>query len=233
MTLILLPNLIGEDRELDNWFPPAVAAAVKSIDGLIAESDKAGRAYLNRFRTKKPPLQIPIALFNKQDPDNRDYLDFLLEPVEKGQRWGVLSDQGLPCIADPGSSLVRRAHQKGIAVESHVGPSSIVMALMLSGFKGQRFAFHGYLERERKRHLGDMEKRARKGETQIFMEAPYRNGETLDAILTLLRDETLLAVAWSLGGPEQGVLSMPIRRWRRIERPNLEKKPAVFLLASG
>lgn len=229
--LILLPNLLGEDRAMEKYIPTGVADAVLKIDGLIAESEKAGRAFLNRFRLKRPPLQIPIALFNKENQSDRDYLDFLLEPVLKGETWGVVSDQGLPCIADPGSALVRRAHQKHVPVEAHVGPCSITLALMLSGLSGQRFAFHGYLQRERKKHLVELEKRAREGGTQIFMEAPYRNRETFEAMLELLRDETLMAVAWSLAGPDQGVLCMPMRRWRTVELPDLEKRPAIFLLA--
>lgn len=228
--LILLPNLIGEDRVLDHYFPPAVAEAVATIDGLIAESDRGGRSYLGRFRTKRPPLEIPVALFNKENPSDRAYLDFLLEPVLKGERWGVISDQGLPCIADPGATLVRRAHQKEVEVEALVGPCSITLALMLSGLSGQHFTFHGYLQRERKHHLVELEKRARDRGTQIFMEAPYRNRETMGAMLELLRDETVMAVAWSLGGPDQGILSMPIRRWRTIELPDLEKRPAIFLI---
>ncbi len=105
-----------------------------------------GRRYLKRFETKKPALEIPIALFNEHTPE--DHIDFLLEPIANGERWGLVSDAGLPCIADPGSKLVHRARQKGLHVQAFVGPSAILLALMLSGLPGQKFYFNGYLNRE-------------------------------------------------------------------------------------
>lgn len=230
--LLLLPNLVGEDDQIDRYLPASVARAAASLDGLIAESEKGGRRFLSRFKLGKPTHLVPIALFDKNRRDDRSYLDWLLEPVVEGQRWGVVSDQGVPCVADPGAALVRRAHQKGIEVVPFVGPCTMIMALMVSGLPGQQFAFRGYLARERKRHLLELEKAARREEaTQIFMETPYRNDETLAEMVQLLAEETLLSVVWSLGSPDMGVLTMPIKAWRKRELPELGKKPAVFLLA--
>lgn len=233
--LLLLPNLLGDHRHVEVFLPSSVAKAVRSIDGLIAESEAAGRRYLTQFETKKPAAEIPIALFNEHTPD--DHIDFLLEPIVKGERWGLVSDAGLPCIADPGSKLVRRARQKSLVIQSFVGPSSILMALMLSGLPGQKFFFHGYLDREPEKrhtqlkHLVQMGKEEQA--TQIFMEAPYRNAHTLEAALKVLPNHAWLCVAWDLTMPTQGVISQSVESWKKSTLPNLEKKPAIFLVHLG
>jgi len=126
MTLLLLPNLLGDLPEHKAFLPISVDQAVATIDGLIAESEKGGRRFLSRFQHAKKPHEIPIALLNKH---NQDY-DFLLEPCVTGEIWGLVSDAGLPCVADPGARLVARARQLGVQVEAFVGPSSILLALM-------------------------------------------------------------------------------------------------------
>ena len=121
--LLLLPNVLGEHAHHQPFLPASVDKAVESLDGLIAESHACGRRFLGRFQTKKPAQDIPLALYNEHSTD--DDLDFLLEPMTKGERWGLISDGGLPCIADPGYKLVARARQLGIIVQAFVGPSSI------------------------------------------------------------------------------------------------------------
>lgn len=230
--LLLLPNLLGDHRHTDPYLPASVSKAVASLDGLIAESLNEGRRYLSRFSTEKPAAEIPIALFNEHTPDQD--IDFLLEPIEKGERWGIVSDAGLPCIADPGSKLVWRARQKGLAVQAFVGPSSIFMALMLSGLPGQRFSFHGYLDREptkRKEQIKQLGQQSKQQDaTQIFMEAPYRNKHMFDALLEQLPPQAQLCVAWDLTLVSQGVVSQTVANWKKGTPPNLEKKPAIFLV---
>jgi 16S rRNA (cytidine1402-2'-O)-methyltransferase len=232
--LLLLPNLLGEHRSHELFLPQAVDKAVATIDGLIAESEKAGRRFLGRFATKKPSREIPIALYNEHTPDQD--IDFLLEPMTKGERWGLISDSGLPCIADPGAKLVRRARQIGIPIEAFVGPSSILLALMLSGLSGQHFCFHGYLEKDLKsfKHtLFTLEKESKeRGLTQIFMERPYQNKRVLEASLETLKDTTMFCVAWELTMPEQSVLTQTVAIWKKSPLPNLEKKNALFLFNS-
>lgn len=231
-TLLLLPNLLGEMKHHEPFLPAGVDKAVESLDGLIAESDQAGRRYLGRFKTKKPPLEIPIALFNEHTPESD--IDFLLEPLRKGERWGYVSDAGLPCVADPGAALVRRARQIGVAVKAFVGPSSIMLALMLSGLSGQAFTFHGYLDpkpEDRKREVKNIEQQSsRNGYTQIFIETPYRNKHLLDTLLSALDDKTWLCIAWDLTLPTQSVVSQPIALWKKSPLPNLDKKAAIFLV---
>lgn len=229
--LILLPNLLGEHRHAEVFLPASVGKAVKTLDGLIAESDAEGRRYLKRFETKKPAMEIPIALFNEHTPD--DQLDFLLGPILAGERWGLVSDAGLPCIADPGSKLVLRARQKGIPIQAFVGPSSILMALMLSGLPGQKFFFHGYLDKKpeaRKKQIKQLADQARTEKaTQIFMEAPYRNRHTLESLVLSLPETAFLSVAWDLTLPTQGVVTQSVQQWKKSSLPNIDKKPAIFL----
>lgn len=230
--LLLLPNLLGDHRHAEIFLPSSVAKAVQTLDGLIAESETEGRRFLKRFETAKPAAEIPIALFNEHTPDSD--IDFLLEPIKQGQRWGLVSDAGLPCIADPGAKLVSRARQVGIPIQAFVGPSSILLALMQSGLPGQRFAFQGYLDREPQKRRGQIQRLAKKSKeeemTQIFIEAPYRNKHTLEALVAELPDSCWLCVAWDLTMPTQGLVSQPIQLWKKSPLPNIEKKPAIFLL---
>lgn len=230
--LLLLPNLLGEIRHHQPFLPASVDKAVQEIDGLIAESYQAGRRYLGRFETLKPADQIPIALYNEHTGTD---LDFLLEPIKKGERWGLLSDAGLPCIADPGAKLVQRARSIGIAIQAFVGPSSILLSLMQSGLPGQKFYFHGYLNRDENKRIAEiraLEKSSSKeGVTQIFIEAPYRNAHLLDSLLATLDEETLLCVAWELTTHDQGIISQPVRLWKKAPLPNLAKKNAIFLFS--
>lgn len=228
--LLLLPNLLGEIRHHQPFLPASVDKAMLELDGLIAESPQIGRRYLGRFETAKPADQIPIALYSEKSVAD---LDFLLEPIKKGERWGLLSDAGLPCIADPGAKLVQRARSVGITVQAFVGPSSILLSLMQSGLPGQKFYFHGYLNREESKRVAEirnLEKNsAKEGVTQIFIEAPYRNVHLLDSLLATLDDETLLCVAWELTTQDQGIISQPVRLWKKAPLPNIAKKNAIFL----
>ncbi len=232
--LFLLPNLLGESRHHTLFLPESVDRAVASLDGLISESEQAGRRYLSLFKHPKPVHQIPIALFNKHTP--KEDIDFLLEPIKKGERWGLISDAGLPCIADPGHLLVARARQLALPIQAFVGPSSLMIALMLSGLPAQRFAFHGYLNREKERaaiQLKQMEQHSlQKESTELFMETPYRNQEILILAVETLAPETQLCVAWNLTLPDQGVICQSIKVWKKSQLPNLDKKPAIFLIAA-
>jgi len=230
--LLLFSNLLGDLPHHEPYLPSSVDKAVKTIDGLIAESEKEGRRFLSRFGLEKPVHLIPIALLNKHTGD--EDIDFLLEPVCNGERWGVISDAGMPCIADPGAKLVRRAKHLGLPVQFFVGPSAIMMALVLSGFSGQAFSFHGYLSKENlevAREIKKMEKQVQQsGATQIWMERPYCNQRHLELILGELQDSTQLCIAWNLTLQGQSVITQSVEQWKKSPLPNLDKKPAVFLL---
>ncbi len=231
MTLLLLPNLLGNYPHPEVFLPASVFKAMQTVDGLIAESETEGRRYLGRFQTKKPAQDVPIALFNEHTPDQD--LDFLLEPIIAGEKWGLVSDAGLPCIADPGSKLVLRAIARGIHIQAFVGPSSILMALMLSGLPGQKFYFHGYLGKDpakRKQEVEQLVKQFKNdGTTHIFIEAPYRNRHALETLIQTLPNGSLLSVAWDLTLPTQGVMTQQVSQWKKCTLPNIDKKPAIFL----
>jgi 16S rRNA (cytidine1402-2'-O)-methyltransferase len=233
--LLLLPNLLGEGVHPDLYLPASVARAVATLDGLIAESTTGGRRFLGHFLTPEQVRHLPIAVVDGQTASAD--IDFYLEPIAKGQRWGYVSDGGLPCLADPGASLVRRARQRGLAVQAFSGPSSLFMGLMLSGLPAQRFAFTGYLSKkqeERHKELVQLEKRSKSEDsTQIAIEAPHRSDQLLTEAIAALNPATLLCVAWDLTLPGQGTVCQTVATWRKSVLPQLRGKPAIFYIYAG
>jgi len=223
--LYLLPNLLDETSPTDLFLPISIKGAVASIQGLIVESEKAGRRYLRRFLSHEEMAKIPLSLLNEHTRN----ISELLQPMQRGETWGLLSDAGLPCIADPGADLVWLSHQENIAVETFVGPSSIWMALQLSGLGGQLFSFHGYLPRESPELEFKIRELEQRPGTQIWIEAPYRSAKMLDLLKKILQPSTQLCVAVSLTTPKQRVVSQTAARWRTTPFP-LDKEPAVFLI---
>lgn len=227
--LLLLPNLLDETTSVAEFLPASVGEAVRSIQGLIAESEKGGRAYLKLFGVA--PQNMPIRVLSEHT--QKAEIDELIVLLKKGERWGLVSDCGLPCLADPGSELVLRARQLNLPVKAFVGPSSITLALMLSGLSGQRFTFHGYLEREEEKlgkQIRALEKiSSQEKQTQACIEAPYRSPKLLGHLLAHLNDRTLLCVAWDLTLPTERVITQPVGAWKKQPLPDLTKKPAIFL----
>lgn len=223
--LLLLPNLLAKEAHHEVFLPKSVDKAVLSLDGLMAESEKEGRAYLKRFGANF--REMPIRPFNEHTQE----VDELLAPLQEGEKWGLISDAGLPVIADPGSQLVHRARDFGIIVRAFVGPCSFILALMLSGLPAQRFAFHGYPPRkETESWIREMEERSRSEvATQLLMVPPYKNQPMLEMLLETLAPETELALAWDLTMPTQGVELYTCGEWKKRNLPNLHKKPAIFL----
>ena len=211
--LYLLPNLLHESSD---W-----SCEVPQIDALIAESDKGGYTYLKRFGLPK----VPIYLLNEHTHKPEELLNLSEESV------GLISDAGLPCLADPGSQLVSGARWKGIAVEAIPGPSSIVMALQLSGFSGQAFAFHGYFPRGEK-EIGAKVRSLSKGLAHIFIETPYRTLKVFQLLQESLQDSDQMCVALELMGPEQFVETHSMSDWKRRRLP-LEKGRAIFVIYRG
>jgi 16S rRNA (cytidine1402-2'-O)-methyltransferase len=177
---------------------------------------------------------VEVAITELPREPKQDDLDRLLAPALAGIPLGLMSEAGCPAIADPGALLVRRAHERGLAVKPHVGPSSLLLALMASGLDGQRFAFHGYLpvkEPELLEALRKLEKdSARLHQTQVFIETPYRNLKSYAAVLAACRDTTRLALAAGLTTPDEWIVSRTLRDWKRAAPPPIEKVPTVFCL---
>ena len=230
-SLFLLPNVLGDHYSHEVFLPASVDRAIEKLDGLIAESEKGGRKYLSLFMEQKKAKNIPLTLLRK----GADFADcqFIIEPLLQGQTWGLVSDAGAPCVADPGAELIRLARKSGVDIKSFVGPSAITLSLMLSGLPGQRFAFHGYLPVNEglNKSLQNLEKRSEEDQaTQIFIEAPHRNQRLLDELIKSLQDETWLCVARDLTLPTQKVICQKIRAWRKSPLPNIDRMPCTFLV---
>lgn len=234
-TLYLLPVALGETTPWPRFLPTQVQAIASSLQHFVVETARAARAHLKQLDYPHPLRETDIREL-PADAARADgpALDALLAPALAGKDVGLMSDAGCPAVADPGARLVARAHVLGIRVVPLVGPSSILLGLMGSGLNGQSFAFHGYLpvgETERDTTLRALEDESRKlGRTQIFIETPYRNERMFEALLKLLKPDTRLCVACELNTTNEMLLTRSVRDWRKVDRPALSKRPALFLL---
>lgn len=232
--LYLLPNLLDDCEAHAGFLPVSVDAAVAKITALIAENEKEGRRFLRRFSFPSPKTfrDIPIFLLNEHSTE-KDKKE-LIQKIEQGGVWGLVSDCGMPCLADPGADLVLMARERGIAVETFAGPSSILFALVLSGLGGQHFTFHGYLPKEEIpliQELKRIEKLSLKEKsTHLFIETPYRNTRMMEKILSTLDDKTWLCIACDLSAPTEYVQTQRIGAWKKKPLPAIDKRPAVFAI---
>jgi 16S rRNA (cytidine1402-2'-O)-methyltransferase len=229
-TLYLVPSLLGDAAPLES-LPAASLAVLARLDHLVVETPKQTRRYLKAAGIALAERAPAIEVLDEHTPDTR--LPELLAPALAGRDVGVVSDAGCPAIADPGARLVRLAHVHGIRVAPLVGPSSILLALMASGMNGQRFVFHGYLPAEAKRRdeaLRALERDAhRLDQTQIAIEAPYRNNRLLQAILAICAPDSLLCLATDLTLPSESIVTRTIAQWR-CGCPDIDRRPTVFVL---
>ena len=231
-SLYLLPNTLG-DTAAEAVIPAAALQRARSLDYFIAENPKSARAFLKRIGFPRPLQDVRM---ERLDHNTRTgEVALLLEPILGGRDAGLLSEAGLPAVADPGATLVRLAHKKGVRVVPLSGPSSLLLALAASGLEGQRFVFHGYLPvkaPELAAALKHLERQSRRlSQTQIFIETPYRNDATLAAMLRSLSDDTLICVAVDLTLEREMVKTQSAAAWRK-EVPQLKGRPAVFLVLS-
>lgn len=228
--LYLIPAPLGE-TDFSTIFPAFNLEIINSIRYYIVEELRTARRLLRKMDILSPIDQLEFFLLNEHSK-NINFTEYL-QPCLDNNPMGLLSEAGTPCIADPGSKVVARAHQLDIEVIPLVGPSSILLSLMASGFNGQNFAFNGYLPVERDKRESQLcfyESLMKKnGQTQIFIETPYRNNHLLDSIKNVCAPETRLCVAWNMATPGQTVVSQSVSRWRKANY-DLHKQPAVFLL---
>jgi 16S rRNA (cytidine1402-2'-O)-methyltransferase len=198
----------------------------------VVEDARSARRFLAACGHPRPMRDLALEELNEHTQPAA--VPALLIPLLEGSDVGLLSEAGLPAVADPGALLVAAAHARGIAVVPLVGPSSIVLALMASGLEGQRFRFHGYLPVEapaRRARISDLEREAaRADETQLFIETPYRNDALLADILATCHGATRLAVAADLTAPTERIRMDTIDGWKSRSSPPIGKRPAVFLL---
>ncbi|MEO1652781.1 MAG: SAM-dependent methyltransferase [Bacteroidota bacterium] len=228
--LYLFPVLLAPETQ-DRVLSPYHQDLLKRQKIFFVENLRSARRFISSLKLGLVIDELQFFVLDKKTKlaDIQEGLDLL----KAGASAGVLSEAGCPGIADPGGLLVAWAHRQGIEVEPLVGPSSILLALMASGFNGQSFAFHGYLpikEPQRTQALKELEQTsARSKQTQIFMETPYRNDQLMEKILKACRGETSLCLAVNLTAPEEWIQTKKIKDWRK-KKPSLHKKPAIFLL---
>lgn len=229
--LYLIPVALG-DVPWALFLPASTRDTALTLGHFVAENAKTARAELKRLEHPVPLRELAI----EQLPEklNGAEIDRLLAPLQAGHDLGLMSEAGCPGVADPGALLVRRAHELGIRVKPLVGPSSLLLSLMASGLDGQQFAFHGYLparEPERSQKIVALEKDSRSlGQTQLFIETPYRNGALFQALLAACQGGTRLCVATDLTLPEETIVTRTVAQWRKAPAPHLDKRPTVFLI---
>jgi 16S rRNA (cytidine1402-2'-O)-methyltransferase len=238
--LHLIPVPLSELASADpaQSLTPDLLELTRQLRYFIVENAKSARAFLKTVQMPVPIADLSIqelpgrGKMGKSEAKNSDW-DALLLPIADGHAIGLISEAGCPAVADPGSDLVQRAHQRNIPVMPHIGPSSLLLALMGSGLGGQRFAFHGYLPQDdqgRKQALSRLEDESRRLDvTQIVIETPYRNRVFFESLVQGLKPNTQLCVAADLTMPTQLIQTKTIDQWKKSTAPNLDKRPAVFL----
>ncbi|MCX6244139.1 MAG: SAM-dependent methyltransferase [Bacteroidetes bacterium] len=228
--LYLIPSFLGESPS-ESVFPPVNAQIIKGISHFIVEELRTARRFLKKVCPEIEIDSLTFYLYNEHTVKTGS--ETFLEPLLNGHDTGIISEAGTPCVADPGSEIVRMAHAAGIQVVPLVGPSSLLLALMASGFNGQQFAFHGYLPIDkpaRAKRIREIEQTMKlNNQTQIFIETPYRNQQLLQSILETCNESTLLCVAVSLTEPGESIITRSVKEWKKIKN-DINKKPAVFLM---
>ena len=228
--LYLIPTTLGESAPLE-VLPISIKRAVENIDNYIAENEKTARRFIKSINPNKSQPDLHFDVLNKftEPSEVPNYLN----PCLNGLDVGLLSEAGCPAIADPGANVVRIAHEKKVQVIPLVGPSSILLAMMASGMNGQNFAFNGYLpidNAERKSALKKFERLSKEyGQSQIFIETPYRNDKLLAELTKVLQPSTQLCVAADISLQTETIYSKSIFEWKKITI-DLHKRPAIFII---
>lgn len=229
-TLFLIPVPLAENAA-NKSFTPYLGDTINELHTYIVENEKTARKFLKEAGIKIPQSELVIHDYGKHRRGT-SLVPFFKE-LQAGKDVGLMSEAGCPGVADPGAEIVAEAHKRGIKVVPLVGPSSILLAMMASGFNGQSFTFHGYLpidKMERARRIKELEQLSQKNrQTQLFIETPFRNNHLFEDILKNGQPGTLLCVACNLTGEAEYIKTLTIAQWRK-ERIDLHKKPAIFLL---
>ena len=229
--LFLLPAYLSENSK-NNAFAPEISEIILKIDHYLVENEKTARKIIKFFCPEKKQPELKLFLLNKNST-NAD-LKEIFTLMKSGTDVGLLSEAGLPCIADPGNIAVKWCHENSIKVVPINGPSSIILALISSGFNGQQFTFHGYLpidKSEKRKKLLELEKMVEKtGYTQIFMETPYRNMPMIEDLCSSISGNTLLCIAANINDNDsEFIKTKKIADWKN-QIPELHKIPAIFLI---
>ena len=228
--LYLIPVTLG-DTDIDRVLPNHNRNIIAGISHYVVENIRSARRFLRR---SNPDIVIDDLTFYTLDEHTRpEEVASFLAPLREGKPMGVISEAGCPAIADPGADLVAIAQREGLPVVPLVGPSSILMSLMASGFNGQSFAFNGYLPvepGERTRKVKQLEQRAySEDQTQIFIETPYRNHKMIEELVRTCRPNTRLCVACDISCEGEEIHTRTIAQWKKAKY-DIQKRPAIFLI---
>ena len=225
--LYLIPTLLG-NQEPDSVIPLKTLEITKKLRHFIVEELRTARRYLRLIDKNFPIDECSFSVLNEHTSD-AEFEEFL-HPIEKGFDIGLMSEAGLPCIADPGSKVVLLAHKKRYSVTPLAGASSIILALVASGLNGQNFTFNGYLPvkpAERFKKIKELEKKSLEGAAQIFMETPYRNNQTLETLLAACQNDTYLCIAADISLQAESIRTKKISEWKK-DTTNLKDRLVVF-----
>ena len=227
-SIYLIPNLLGESAL--SVLSPQVAQAVQELTYFVVENEKSARKFIKLIAPEKPQSELQISVIDKHQ-STPDYAAYLT-PCLQGHSIGIISEAGCPGVADPGAEIVRVAHQKALRVIPLVGPSSLLLAMMSSGLNGQNFAFNGYLpidKQVRRKTLKILERKVQEGQSQLFIETPYRNQQLLSDLIETLQPDTLLCIATDLTLPTESIRTLPIGQWKHTS-VDLQKRPTLFII---
>ena len=229
--LFLIPAYLSEESPVE-YFAPSIKEYILKTDYFFVENEKTARKVIKFFAPEKKQPDLKLFLLDKYSETSD--LKEAQKLMKSGQDFGLLSEAGLPCIADPGNLMVKWSHENNIKVIPINGPSSIILALISSGFNGQEFTFHGYLpidREQKKKQILFLENQVQKsGYSQIFMETPYRNNQLLEDLIKFLNPNAKLCIAANINHPtEEFIKTQKISDWKN-KKPELHKIPAVFVL---
>lgn len=226
-TLFLIPTYLSDSNDA-SFMSPMVSEVIKNTSHYFVENVRTARRFISSLKTGVVIEELEFVVLDKKS--NWDQMYPLFEPVRQGKDMAVMSEAGVPCLADPGNLAVSFAHQTDVRVVPLPGTSSIQMALIASGFNGQKFTFHGYLpidKNPRQQKIRELEKLSASGYTQLFMETPYRNHQLLKDILKTCRPDTLLNIASDISGTNEFIRTLPIYKWKSTDI-QIHKIPAIF-----
>ena len=229
----LIPNFLGDGSAIERSFPAENLKVIQSLSHFAVENIKDTRRFLVRIGLKPKINESEFYTLDKRSTASD--IQPILEVLKQGNSVGIISDAGCPGIADPGSLLVSEAHRRNHQVVPLIGPSSILLALIASGFNGQSFTFKGYLNREKQIRIKELKElesiSARTRQTQIFMETPYRNEALWSDLMQCLNPKTKICIAANINLPGEYIKTKSVAEWKKSKKENLSKIPAVFVLS--
>ena len=231
--IYMIPCPISDERGVWDVLPKANLDVMNSLDYFIVENTRSARRFLSKAGVERRIEELEFVELNEHTTSAAE-IEKMLKPVLSGRSAGVISEAGVPGVADPGADIVALAHRKGVRVVPLVGPSSILMSVMASGLNGQSFAFVGYIpvkDGERAKRIKELERRAKEeNQAQLFIEAPYRNVKLFEALVKSLAPKLRLTIAADITSPAEYIKTLTVEEWRKQGVPDIAKRPTIFIL---